>query len=194
MLALREGEAESPGRALPNGWWGMAILMAGEVTLLTSMIGAYFYLRFTSPDWPQGSIEAPAVALPIAMAAVLVASTLPFAAAAARSSAGPTRRGSDRAAVSPCRPATSPCRSSSYISDLHKFAPDTNAYGSIYFTLLGAHHAHVIAGILLDLWLLARLAGGLTHYRAVAVRAAAVYWYAMAGTGVLIVATQVSAG
>src|SRR5204863_42752 len=51
-------------RALPNGWWGMAVFLATEAALFGSMIGSYFYLRFTSPQWPQGGIEAPSVALP----------------------------------------------------------------------------------------------------------------------------------
>jgi heme/copper-type cytochrome/quinol oxidase subunit 3 len=80
----------------------------------------------------------------------------------------------------------------SYISDLDKFTPSTNAYGSIYFTLLGAHHIHVIVGLLLDGWLLARLVGGLTSYRMVAVRAVALYWYAVAALAIVVTATQVS--
>jgi heme/copper-type cytochrome/quinol oxidase subunit 3 len=80
-----------------------------------------------------------------------------------------------------------------YLSDLDKFKPSDNAYGSIYFTLLGAHHAHVVVGLLLDVWLLVRLSSGLTHYRAVAVRAVALYWYVIAALGVAVVATQVSA-
>jgi heme/copper-type cytochrome/quinol oxidase subunit 3 len=80
----------------------------------------------------------------------------------------------------------------SYVSDLDTFTPSTNAYGSIYFTLLGAHHLHVIAGLLLDVWLLVRLIGGLTSYRVVAVRAIALYWYVVAALAIAVTATQVS--
>ena len=194
----READAQPvggrPPRALPNGWWGMAILLASEGALLTAMMGSYFYLRFTSPDWPQGSIAAPSVALPVVLAGALVASSLPFAAAA-----GAVKRGSARAARWLIALAlTLQCgylavQIVEYVDDLGTFAPDSNAYGSIYFTLLGAHHAHVIVGTLLDLWLVARLSGGLTHSRAVAVRAVALYWYSIAALGVLVVATQVSA-
>jgi cytochrome c oxidase subunit 3 len=79
-----------------------------------------------------------------------------------------------------------------YVHDIGTFAPDTNAYSSIYFTLLGAHHAHVAIGLLLDAWLLGRLLGGLTHYRVVAVRAIALYWYVVSAIAVVVVATQVS--
>src|SRR5205807_2277540 len=47
-------------------------------------------------------------------------------------------------------------------NDLDKFTPDHSAYASIYFTLLGTHHFHVVVGILLEAWLLARLLRGLT--------------------------------
>ena len=41
---------------------------------------------------------------------------------------------------------------------LPQVQPTGSAYGSIYFTLLVAHHAHVAVGLLIDVWLLARLA------------------------------------
>ncbi len=190
----REGDAEDDGSALPNGWWGMAIGLASEAALLGAIIGAYSYLRFTSPDWPQGDIEPPTVVLPIALAAVLVASALPFAAASAAA-----RRGAWRTAWWLIALATLiqagylSVQIVEFLSDLDTFAPDTNAYGSVYFTMLAAHHLHVVVGLLLDVWLLVRLRGGLTHYRVVAVRAIALYWYVIAALGVAVVAAQVSA-
>jgi cytochrome c oxidase subunit III len=80
----------------------------------------------------------------------------------------------------------------SYTDDLGTFTPAQNAYGSIYFSLLGAHHAHVALGLLLDAFLLVRLSGGLTEYRVTGVRATALYWYVVAAVGIAVVATQVS--
>jgi heme/copper-type cytochrome/quinol oxidase subunit 3 len=148
----------------------MAIFLATEAALFGSLIGSYFYLRFTSPQWPQGGIAAPSVALPLVLTAVLVASTIPMAAAAAAA-----RRGRSQSAWLLVALATLlqagylAVQIVQYIHDVGTFAPDTNAYSSIYFTLLGAHHAHVAVGLLLDAWLLGRLLGGLTHYRVVAV-------------------------
>jgi heme/copper-type cytochrome/quinol oxidase subunit 3 len=174
-------------RAAPNGWWGMAIFLSTEIALFGSVIGTYFYLRFTSPQWPQGGIPAPSVLAPVVLAAVLVASCAPMAAAA--------RRGSWRlvAVALVIQAGYLAAQVVSYVHDLGDFSPSTNAYGSVYFTLLGAHHAHVAVGLLLDLWLLVRLAGGRTHYRLTGLRAVALYWYAVAAIGVLVVATQVSA-
>jgi heme/copper-type cytochrome/quinol oxidase subunit 3 len=66
-----------------------------------------------------------------------------------------------------------------YAGDLGRFAPADHAYASIYYTLLGADHAHVALGLLLDLWLLAKLARGLTRYRLNALSAITFYWHAV---------------
>jgi cytochrome c oxidase subunit 3 len=180
-------------RAMPNGWWGMACFLATETALFGSLIGSYFYLRFTSPEWPQGGIEAPSAVLPLALTGALVLTSVPMFLAVAAA-----RRGSARAtwlfiALAFCMQAGYlAVQIVSYIDDLHTFGVSTNAYGSIYFTLLGAHHAHVAIGLLLDLWFLVRLLGGLTNYRVVGVRALALYWYAVNAIAVAVVLTQVS--
>jgi heme/copper-type cytochrome/quinol oxidase subunit 3 len=180
-------------RSLPSGWWGMAVFLATEAALFGSLIGSYFYLHFTSPSWPQGGIAAPSVALPLALTAVLVLTALPLFAASAAA-----RRGNVRAAwrlillAFVVQAGYLAVQIVSYIDELGTFTPATNAYGSIYFSLLGAHHAHVAIGLLLDLWLLARLAGGLTEYRLNALRATALYWYVVNAIAIAVVATQVS--
>ena len=78
-----------------------------------------------------------------------------------------------------------------YTRDMNSFSPSDTAYGSIYFTLLGVHHAHVAIGLALDLWLLGALAFGLTNYRLIALRVIALYWYFIAFVGVLVVFTQI---
>jgi cytochrome c oxidase subunit III len=172
----------------------MAVFLATEAALFGSLIGSYFYLRFTSPAWPQGGIEAPSVALPLALTAVLVVTGLPMFAASAAA-----RRGRLRAAwllvllACAVQAGYLAVQIVSYVDELGKFTPATNAYGSIYFSLVGAHHAHVALGLLLDAWLLVRLAGGLTEYRMTALRATALYWYVVNAIAVLVVATQVSA-
>jgi cytochrome c oxidase subunit I+III len=194
----REGGSElvtGVRRALPNGWWGMAILLASEAALFGSLIGTYFYLRFTSPEWPQGGIDAPSIALPIALTAGLVLSCVPMAMASSAA-----RNGRKMAAWGLILLALLmhggylAVQLVSYIGELDSFTPSTNAYGSIYYVLLGAHHAHVIVGVLLDVWLLVRLPGGLTNYRVTGVRSIALYWYVVAALGILVTATQVSAG
>ena len=54
--------------------------------------------------------------------------------------------------------------------DFDRVPPQASAYASIHFTLLAVHAAHVAAGMLLELWVLARLVERLTRYRLVALQ------------------------
>ena len=77
--------------------------------------------------------------------------------------------------------------------DLSKFQPQGSSYGSIYFTMLGAHLAHVAVGLLLVVWLLGKLARGLTNYRVVATQSIAFYWHFVNLLALLVVGAQLSA-
>jgi cytochrome c oxidase subunit 3 len=79
-----------------------------------------------------------------------------------------------------------------FSSDLHKFDPRDTAYGSAYFTTLALHHAHVAIGLLLDLWILARLARGMTNYRLVGLRVSAFYWHFVNLIGIAVTFTVIS--
>lgn len=184
----------TPGRrTIPNGLWGMMLFVTTEAVLLTTLVGTYLYLRFRSAQWPPPGIEAPAVALPLALTGVLVLTTAPMAAAAV--AARRRRRGLTAALI-----ALATALQGGYLawqivlflSDLDKFSPKATAYGSAYFTMLGAHHIHVAIGLLFNLWLLARLAGGLTGYRIVSVQAVAIYWAMVNALAIVVVAAQVS--
>ena len=77
--------------------------------------------------------------------------------------------------------------------DYNDFKPQGSAYGSIYFTLLAAHHAHVLIGILLDAGMLAFVGvRGLTNYWLIGVRGLALYWHVVNAVAILVVLTQLS--
>jgi heme/copper-type cytochrome/quinol oxidase subunit 3 len=59
--------------------------------------------------------------------------------------------------------------------------------------LLGADHAHVAVGILFNLWLLGKLARGLTTYRLNAVQAITWYWHFVNVLTLVVIATVLSA-
>jgi len=164
--------------AWPNGFWGLLLLLATEGALLMVLYATYFYLRTRAVEWPLGGIEAPDPVVPLILTATLVATSLPMAVAS-----GAARRGRARAAWIAILVALFvqagyfAFEIHSFASDLDTFQPDDNAYASIYYTVLGADHFHVFVGMLLNLWLLARLLGGLTSYRAVGVRAVSWYWH-----------------
>lgn len=180
-------------RPRPKGWWGMAVFLAAEVTLLGTVVGSYVYLRINTKVWPPAGTPEPAILGPVLVTAVLLVSLAPFRAAAVAAQHG--RRGR---AVGFLVLAT--CLQLVYLgaqihlleADLSRFTPQTSAYASIYYVLLGVAHAHVALGLLFDAWLLARLASRLTRYRLVALEAVALYWYVIAGVTVVVLCTQLS--
>ena len=185
----------SPRRvARPNGWWGLAVFVASEGTLFSTLVGTYFYLRFKTLHWPPAGIDPPSITVPLVMTGVLVASALPvaFAAAAARRGrAAAARLGILTALV--LQAGYFAFEIHSFADDLGRFRPDENAYASIYYTLLGADHAHVAIGLLFSLFVVAKLTTGLTHYRAIAVQALAFYWYFVAALTLAVTGTVLSA-
>lgn len=178
----------------PVGWWGWVLFLCSEVTLFGTMIATYFYLEFGVHHWPPRGIAPGKVADPSIATGVLVVTALPmwFAAKAAR-------RGDRRtvllmiALALAVQGAFFGVQVALMASDLHHFSPRGTAYGSIYYTLLGTHDAHVLLGCLLDLtvlWFVARK--GLTNYWLIATRGLALYWYVIIVMAVFVLLTTLS--
>jgi cytochrome c oxidase subunit III len=177
--------------AMPNGWWGALLFIATEATLFGCLIATYFYLRFEAAHWPPAGVEKPSVALPLVFTGMLIASALPFFAAVRSARAGQARRAWLLVAAASAIQATYlGLQIHLFVHDINSFAPDESAYGSIYFTLIGSHHAHVAVGLAFNVWLLAKLLGGLTNYRLIGLRAIALYWYFVGLTAIGVVLTQ----
>ncbi|MDX6470156.1 MAG: cytochrome c oxidase subunit [Gaiellaceae bacterium] len=173
--------------------WGMAMFVATEATLFALMTGSYFYLRFKNLQWPPPGIPEPKVVLPLGMLALLLATGVPVQLAARAGRGG--RLGAARAFLVLALAGQAAYLGVSiheYASDLTRFGPGTHAYGSIYYTLLGADHAHVGLGLLFSVWLLAKLARGLTLYRLNALQAIAFYWQAVNVLTVVVTLTVLS--
>ena len=75
---------------------------------------------------------------------------------------------------------------------LHQVDITHDQYTLIYYTLLGADHAHVAIGLLLDVWLLGKLLGGMTRYRRNALRAIALYWHGVNVLTLIVTLTVLS--
>ena len=179
--------------ALPNGVWAIALVIATEAAFLCCLIASYFYLGSRVRTWPPAGLPEPHVLVPLLLTAGLVATSVPMFFATRLAAAYRVRAvwllvfG---AMVVQC--AYLGIQVHLFQNDLDAFKPTGSAYASAYYTLLGAHHVHVAVGILLDLWLLARLLGGLTPYRVNAVRVVAWYWYFVCALGVLVTLTVLS--
>jgi cytochrome c oxidase subunit I+III len=168
-LTLLGWHAEKPHGGV--GVWGMGMLIASEATLFGTFIGTYYYLRFTDLRWPPAGTLEPRVVVPLVMAGVLATSSLPMWLAAKAVRVG--RLLSARVFV--LLALLVQCgylgyEIHDYVRQLGVSRPQGSAYSSIYYTLLGADHAHVFIGILLSVWLLANLR---------ATRVVALYWHAV---------------
>ncbi len=177
--------------AMPSGWWGIALLIATEVALFGSLIATYFYLRFQATVWPPPGIPKPSVVLPLFLTGVLVASCLPMLTSVRAAVAGRARAAWWLlAGATVLQGIFLGLQVHIFVDDFNRFSPTDDAYGSIYFTLLGVHGAHVGVGLLLDSWLLAKLLGGLTNYRLIALRVTTLYWCFVSLLAVFVVLTQ----
>jgi cytochrome c oxidase subunit III len=189
---LADAVARRRGRS--TGWWGMLMLVASEATLFGCLLGTYFYLRSLAPQWPPSGAPLPPVVVPFVLAGVLTLTVAPvrLALGAARSAR--------LAAVRALLVLALLVQSGYFAYAVHDFqdrlsslTPQDNAYGSITYLLLGATLAHVAVGLLLDLWLLLKVARGLTAYRLNALEAISLYWYAVVVLTLLVTATVASA-
>lgn len=187
-------EAPKPRTAAPNGVWGMALFLAAEVTLFGTLIGSYMYLATSAKSWPPHGIAPPATLLPTLATVYLLLTMIPVHFAARAS-----RRGAKAQTIAWIVFALFSqagyllWQIILYIQDVHTFSAQGSAYGSIYYTLLTIHHAHVALGLALDLALIWQIAAkGLTRYWLIAVRNLALYWYVIDGLAVAVLLTQLS--
>lgn len=181
-------------QAWPNGLWAMVLFVCAEATLFGTLIATYFYLNFNAAHWPPPGIERPSVALPAAATAMLVLTSVPIALAVRAAFAGAKRPAMLLlAGAMAVQCGYLAWQIMLFTEDLSRFSPKGSAYGSIYFTLLAVHHAHVLLGVLFDaslLWWLAR--DGLTNYRLTGVRATGLYWHVVNVLAVFVLLTQLS--
>jgi len=180
--------------ARPAGWWGMVVFVASEATLFGAFVGTYYYLRFKTPVWPPDGIAKPDLVVPLILLACLVATSFPMSLASKAARAG--RLGATRFlvfVVLVVQAGYFAYEVHDYVDQLHRTDITRDAYSSIYYTLLGADHAHVLLGAVFSLWLLAKLARGFTAYRLNAVQAITFYVHAVNVITIVVIGTLLSA-
>jgi cytochrome c oxidase subunit 3/cytochrome c oxidase subunit I+III len=179
--------------ARPNGWWGMTVFVASEATLFGTLIGTYVYLGLHNVHWPPQHLPRPPVLTPALLTGALVLTSIPM------QLAWRAARDGRRAAAWRLLLLAFGVQLVYLVWQLHDFVhlvhvypPRETAWASVYITLLGTDHAHVLAGLLLNAWLLVRIASRLTHYRLVGLWATTFYWHAVNVITAVVLAVQVS--
>ena len=187
-------EAARRRRSQPNGWWGMLIFIATEATLFGVLFGAYFYIRFQHAAWPPPGIPRPEIATPLILALVLASMSIPLQLSVRAARAGRVARAWWLVAIPVVvQLGYFAMQVRLMEDDLQRFGPHENGYASVYYLLSGAHHAHVVIGILLEVFLLYRLLKGLTNYRLVGLQSTVLYWHFVNILALCVVAVELTA-
>ena len=79
------------------------------------------------------------------------------------------------------------------VQEWHDAPATKDAYSSLFFTIQGAHVAHVAAGVLVNLYLLATIARGrISQYRMNGIWAMALYWHFVNVLAVFVLLTTIA--
>ncbi|MEX0990127.1 MAG: heme-copper oxidase subunit III [Actinomycetota bacterium] len=138
--------------------FGTILFLASELMFFAGLFAAYFSLRAISDPWPPEAVELDLL-LPSVATALLVLSSSTFVGAMhalERGDHGRMRRWIAATAVL----GTVFLASQIYDWTRLDFAVDTDAYGTIFYSMTGFHALHVFAGLLLMGVLLGRAAQG----------------------------------
>lgn len=172
------GKQETADSTAELSWWGMALVCATEGAFFLYLIGSYFYLGALNPSWPPAGIEKPKLPIPGVMTALLVLSSLVLN----WGEGGLKQQRLDRARLGTLGAAVLGLlflglQWWEYRDKLTQFLPSTHAYTSSFFTITGFHGAHVVVGVLLLAFVLARsMVPSPARFPSV-FRATALYWH-----------------
>jgi cytochrome c oxidase subunit 3 len=156
---------------------GMVLFVAGEAMFFAALFGIYFSIRTSAPLWPPKSIGVPELAIPSALTAILVASSvvLQFGVAAVRRGRIATFRRLLGLTIllGVCFLALQ-----GYDYAQLTFGIRDGIYPSLFYVMTGLHMAHVVGGVvLLSIVMSQALTGQISTVRHDPVEAAAIYWH-----------------
>lgn len=192
----------APGEFLPRyangpdafGWWGMWGLITTEALLFSTLIAAYFFLRFRAGpnNWPPQGIAPPDLTLPLIMTVILWSSSIPVHLATKAIEQGKVKALRVGLFAGWVLGAAFLVLQLfvEYPATLKLFHPQTNAYGSLFFTLTGFHGFHVLVGLLLSAWVQVRAwQGAFDERRHLSVKNFAMYWHFVDAVWLLVLST-----
>jgi cytochrome c oxidase subunit I+III len=158
-------------------WWGVLGLVTIEGTMFGLLVATYFYLPQNFSEWPPLGTRLPDLTAGTINMALLLASLWPMR--LAHRAALEEHRQPIWIALAACIVigAVSLVLRGLEFNAMHS-RWDTNAYGSVVWTILGMHTIHVIASSLENVLLaLLMRAGPVERKHFVDVNVNAIYWY-----------------
>jgi cytochrome c oxidase subunit 3 len=161
-------------------WWGIVGLITVEMTVFATLIASFFYIQSNHVVWPPSGTSPPGLLLPTIATLVLVASVIPiyFAdKAIQKGNAEPLKTLPLVSVVLALGFLLIKAYEYSHIG----FRWDTHSYGSLVWTMMGFHTAHVLA-VILKTFVLIYLArrNYFNFERRIAVTVNGIYWYFVA--------------
>ncbi len=149
-LALAETDVRVPHDVIDHrrGTWAMLLFILSEATLFLILFFSYYYLRHVSRG-PFPS-EPPKLTLAFVMLGVLVTSSVVLHLGERAERAGRTAA-ARLAIVGTILLGVSflTLQAFEYRDHLKTLRPDTDAYGSIFYTMTSFHAAHLLLGLLM---------------------------------------------
>lgn len=129
-------------------WWGVFFVVVIELTIFATLFSSYFYLRAAVEQWPPDGIGLPEMGLPLVATFVLLVGVW-FARDSVRSIRRNDEAGLQRnlAILILIGLVYIALRTVEFDGATHGFT--TNAYSSIFWTVVWFHVAHVIGSILM---------------------------------------------
>lgn len=177
------------GRSI--AFWGVIMLSVTEGVLFVNLLFAYYYVWSISAEWPPGDVTPPELlSISIRTVALLSSSlTIWFAERA-------IRRG-DRRRLWAWTLVTVLLAVFFLAGHIHEFVMlpseftwSDHAYGSLYYTILNFHGAHVAVGIVIWLFVLVRLGrGAYGPNEETQFSTAAIYWHFVDAVWVFVFST-----
>jgi cytochrome c oxidase subunit III len=179
--------------ARPKGWWGAVVFVATEATLFGTLVGTYIYLWLHNAHWPPPNVPKPPLLTPTLLTAALVLTSIPLH-IAARAAGDGRRETAWRATTSAfvVQLVYIVWQLHDYVHTIDVYDPQQSAWSSIFITLLGADHLHVLVGVLLSGWFVIRISSRLTRYRIVGLQSTAFYWHAVNVITLVVLVVQAS--
>ena len=160
-----------------TAWWGMMTLIATESMVFVILLGSYFFLRASAPQWPVGGIKPPELHLSLPFSFVLWGSSLPVFYAESAIRRG-SQRGLQTGLVLSGLMGAAFLAYTLYDFNALDFGWRDNAYGSIFYLIVGLHALHVFIGLCMNgLVQIKAWQGKFTAVRHTTVEVFGLYWH-----------------
>jgi cytochrome c oxidase subunit III len=164
----------------PRGglWWAMMLLIVIEIVVFTVLIASYFYLKFHAPHWPPAGDKLPELLLPTVNTIILVLSSFAvFYGDHSISEKGDVRGLRIGLGTGMLMGVLFLVLKVVEYSRVEYFW-DSHAYGSVVWTMVAFHSAHVMSVVLKTIVVLSLSAKGhWSEERCQGVKINGVYWH-----------------